>query len=263
MSDTDVTNIEIESNSQTKSEIDSNGHTESNSHTESQIESEIESDTKLETYNNLENNSGNNTETNTENNAENNTEQIDIDQTDDTYENSYFKYVDSNRYVRDTYKQFGVTKGDLRKFIKGKTDEEIENLILSVSAKKKADNMTNDDLKIMILSLLKNLYSVKKSCEDYEQMSEQYNVKHRIYSAQRSNNPSEDISKICSDVLMRIESQNTEDVQNTEELNNALCEILTPHGKKMELIKYKLLYYRYLRYELANCNTRLHAIFAT
>lgn len=179
-----------------------------------------------------------------------------INDQEDNSEESGLDMMDVCRAMRIDYMQ-------MQEFISRRDDRKLNRAVINLfdDAEKldKTDQKKLDRyLKVCALSVYKRLKFMENRCENYQKRSDEFNIKTQTYRSPKVHRPvtsgspgpdtefrDVDLANEAADLLGKINQPNSRMTRETDmRMTGLLGSILTPYGKKIELIKYKLLYYR-------------------
>jgi hypothetical protein len=209
----------------------------------------------------------------------------DIGDTNDLQHESGLDLMDVCRGLKIDYR-------GMHEFIEGSDDNKLNRSILKLFDRddKRVDNLTSKEkadeyAKICALSLFKRLKFMENKCSQYQQRSDDFNAKVRLYRNPRvkrsllsgstntntntnTNTKMVDVNlaEECNSILEEMCDPNYEMTREADmKMSRVANSIMTPHCKKHEIIKYKLLFYnplkqiRVSRSNLADVSHRLKA----
>lgn len=201
-------------------------------------------------------------------------DKTDIEQSDSSFEVKVKLDVenvedgDDGLAMSDICRGLRIDPSDMQEFIEQFDDRKLNKAIINLFEDPKKLNktaMTDSDhlnkiVKLCGLSLYKRLKVMEARCTAYQKKSDEFNVKTRTYRnpiARRlsgQSNPdknvdsvetNDDLANEANDLLEKI---NGPDYRMTRDMDMKMAgligSMLTPFGKKIELIKYKLMYYK-------------------
>jgi hypothetical protein len=164
--------------------------------------------------------------------------------------------------MMDVCRGLRIEYASMQKFIDRYDDQKLNRAVIDlfedVKGLDKTDQKKLDKCaKLCALSVYKRLKFMEKRCADYQKRSDDFNIKTRTYRHPKVRRPTKpgppgpdtefkdvDLAAEANSLLTRIDDPEQKMTRELDmRMTGLLGSMLTPYGKKIELIKYKLLYY--------------------
>lgn len=136
-------------------------------------------------------------------------------------------------------KCLGLDLEDVRNYIDDCADDYINDKLSSLFDDTDGEVDPNNDEYAMLcsLSLMKRMVALKTRAHNYRRRSDLRDQRQKLYD--RSNT----LAKRCDSLISATNGSGPHSAEVSDEISNVVNSIMTERSKKIEMIKYKLLYY--------------------